>query len=118
MSQQRGTKRKLALSDDGGDKNKFYRFKILLPNRTTVELKLPGLKSEAPFDEFIYLVKDEYLRAQRQSPMKKMRSLNWNDRCLYLEDENGGKITHKIIFANFKPYKCHILRLHVSIYCI
>ncbi|KAJ9172218.1 hypothetical protein P3X46_015483 [Hevea brasiliensis] len=102
----RGSKRQLVAME------MIYRFRILLPNGMTVGLRLTDPGSEILFDDFIKLVKEEYLLAQRQSESKRNRPVNWNGGNLYLEDANDNKIRRRIYFANFKPHKCHILRLH------
>ncbi|GLT63657.1 hypothetical protein SLA2020_362030 [Shorea laevis] len=99
--------------DDGDVETKVYRFKILLPNGTSVELTFRDPQREIAFGEFIERVKDEYNVAKRQSEsMRKKRTINWNGERLYLEDANDRKMSTRIDFGYFKPHKRHILRLH------
>lgn len=95
--------------DDGIDK--IYQFKVLLPNGMTVGLRLTNPKPEIPVQEFVYLVKDEYFRSQRQSPVTKGRPLKWTGVHLYFEDAHGNMIRDRINFRNFNERKIHILRL-------
>ncbi|KAK7293086.1 hypothetical protein RJT34_15947 [Clitoria ternatea] len=111
-------KRKLMLSydEDDDDMGEVCRFKILLPNGTSVELTLCNPEPEMPFGDFMKLVKDKYLDSQRTSmklkKKKKKRDINWNGGSLFLQDANDTEIRNVIKLKNFKPNKCHILRLH------
>ena len=61
-------------------------------------------------------MKEEYLRVQRLSKFAKQRTpINWKGGGMYLEDGNGMKMKYAVNFEKFKPHKCHILWLHVSI---
>lgn len=111
-------KRKLVLIDDEDDDSieKARRFKILLPNGTSVELTSRDPDPEMPFGDFISLVEDKYLKAQKHSDStKKKRDINWNSGDLFLQDADDVKIRNVVKLKNYKPHKCHILRLHVSI---
>ncbi|EOY23564.1 Gamma-irradiation and mitomycin c induced 1, putative isoform 1 [Theobroma cacao] len=112
----RASKRPLVLEDedDADGSNEVYRFKVLLPNGTSVDLSLKNQKPEISFEDFIDLIRVEYdyiVRSQRQS-VKRKRIINWNSEKLYLEGDMGGKIMSRIKLRHFKPLKCHILRLH------
>lgn len=110
-------KRKLFLVDDDEDEYDdivpMYRFKILIPNGTSVELKLRNPNPEMPLRDFIGLVKEKYLVTRKSS---QRRDINWSgSSTLFLQDVNDVKIRNIVRFKNYKPHKCHILRLHVSI---
>ncbi|XP_004498513.1 structural maintenance of chromosomes flexible hinge domain-containing protein GMI1 [Cicer arietinum] len=111
-------KRKLVLSDDEDHDNdsgigKVLRFKILLPNGTSVELTLQSSENEMPFGDFISLVRDQYLEVRKKcQSVKKKREINWKDGGLFLEDAFDAKIRNVIQFKNYMPNKCHILRLN------
>ncbi|XP_062120131.1 structural maintenance of chromosomes flexible hinge domain-containing protein GMI1-like isoform X2 [Humulus lupulus] len=112
---QKGKKRMLSEINDGGSNSivKIYRFKILLPNGTTIGLNLRECGPKMPLDEFVSLVKDEYSRVvQRSKSMQCKRRINWNAGSLFLQDANDAKMTSIVDFKNFKPHKCHILILH------
>lgn len=114
-SRQSGMKRQLVEISKGGDE--VYRFKILLPNGTSIGLNVRDPGPEMPFDDFISLVKEEYFRVLRHSgSMKQKRSVNWKVGSLVFQDANDLKLERSIFnFRNFKPHKCYILRLHVSV---
>ncbi|XP_028806664.1 structural maintenance of chromosomes flexible hinge domain-containing protein GMI1 [Neltuma alba] len=108
-------KRKVCISDDDGDNDiiaKVYRFKILLPNRTSIELNLRNPDPEMPLRDFISLVKDKYLVARKRSPLvTKKRDINWSVGNLFLLDANDAKVKDPVRFKNYDPHKCHFLRL-------
>ncbi|KAF7830720.1 structural maintenance of chromosomes flexible hinge domain-containing protein GMI1 [Senna tora] len=105
-------KRKLYVSDDEDDIGKVYRFKILLPNGTGVELRLQDPDSEMPLGDFIGLVKEKYLVARKSSESeKKKMDINWKGGGLFLQDVNDAKIRNMVQFKNYKPNKCHMLWL-------
>ncbi|XVF10079.1 hypothetical protein REPUB_Repub07fG0152300 [Reevesia pubescens] len=114
MEARTGLKRKLIfLDEDDGDSNETYRFKVLLPNGTSVGLTFKDTESEIPFQGFIGLIKDEYDVVRRQSEsVRRKRMINWNNERLYLEDANDTKTRNRINLRLFQPHKCHILRLH------
>jgi len=117
-------KRKLVLNndddhdddDDDTGIRKMRRFKVLLPNGTSVELKVLNTENAMHFGEFVGLIRTRYLEVQRKNEsMKKKREINWNGAGLFLEDASDNKIKNVVDFTNFIPNKCHILRLNVSI---
>lgn len=103
---------------DDDDIDLVYRFKVLLPNGTSIGLTVRDPNPEISFEDFIGLVKDEYFLARKQyESMRQKRHVNWKGGRFYAEDVNGIKIRNTIKFENFKPHKCHILLLHVSMSC-
>ncbi|KAF5442725.1 hypothetical protein F2P56_035352 [Juglans regia] len=98
--------------DDGIDT--VYRFKVLLPNGTSIGLTVRDIPlPEMPFGDFINLVKNEYFRARKlNESMKQKRKIDWEGDRFYLEDVNGVKIRDSIKLKDFKPHSCHILQLH------
>jgi hypothetical protein len=110
-------KRRLMVSEEEDARvRKLRRFKILLPNETVVELTVPNEENKLPFGHFIGLVRDKYLEVRKKcESMRKKRDINWKSNSLYLEDRSDNKIRNFIDLNNFMPYKCHILRLNVSI---
>ncbi|CAI8605727.1 unnamed protein product [Vicia faba] len=108
-------KRKLVISDDDGDIGirRVSRFKVLLPNGTSVELTVRSAENEMHVGDFVGLVREKYLELKRKCEwMKKKRDINWKGSGLYIEDADNNKITNVIDFKNFMPRKCHILRLN------
>ncbi|XP_058724701.1 structural maintenance of chromosomes flexible hinge domain-containing protein GMI1 isoform X2 [Vicia villosa] len=110
-------KRKLAITEDDDDdigiRKRVFRFKVLLPNGTSVELKVPSAENEMHVGEFVGLVRKKYLELKSKFEwMKKKRDINWKGSGLYLEDAGDNKIRNVIEFKNFAPRKCHILRLN------
>ncbi|KAM6586554.1 hypothetical protein CsatA_009159 [Cannabis sativa] len=113
MFPQKGTKRQLFGTNDGSSNSldEIYRFKVLLPNGTTVGLNLRDSGSNMGVNDFINLVKDEYSRLSES--MQHKRCMNWDSAgSLSLHDANDAKIKGVVDFKNFKPHKCHILILH------
>lgn len=114
-SRRNGKKRQLVEISGDGSADEVYRFKILLPNGTSVGLnvRVPDM----PFEDFITLVKEEYFRVPQYSEsMKRKRQLNWKVGSLILQDTDDVKLERSVLnFRSLKPHKCHILRLHVSI---
>lgn len=94
-----------------------YKFKMLLPNGTTVDLTLMNPKRKMTFGYFIDLVKDEYYGGvwRLLESVKKKRRIDWSDRNLYLEDVNMNVIRDEIDLEMFEPHKWHILKLYVSV---
>lgn len=118
MSSQRGTKRQAIEIEENDGKEKVYRFKILLPSGVSIGLNVRDPPPKMPVDEFVSMVKREYVRLQRHSGfLKQKRPINWKGERIFLEDANDMKLTTVVNFGNFKPHKCHILRLYVSISC-
>ena len=113
----RGLKRKLVLDDEDDDSNKVYRFKVLLPNGTSVGLTLKDKEPEISFQGFIGLIRDEYDVVRRQSEsVKRKRMINWKSESLYIEGAHDGKPKSRLNLRHYHPHKCHILRLHVSLF--
>lgn len=107
------------LYDEEDDIDMVYRFKLLLPNGTSIGLTVRDPLPKMLFEDFIGLVKNEYFRACKlNKSIKEKRRIDWQGGRFYLEDVNGVKIRDSIKFKNFKPHNCHILQLHVSISCI
>lgn len=103
--------RKRQVLDD--DIDMVYRFKVLLPNGTSIGLTLRDPDPEMPFEDFIAMVKDEYFQARKQyESMRLKKHIDWKGGHFYLEDANGNKTKKMIKFESFKPHKCHILQLH------
>ncbi|KAK9994804.1 hypothetical protein SO802_024507 [Lithocarpus litseifolius] len=103
-------RKRQVLDDDIG---MVYRFKVLLPNGTSIGLTVRDPDPEMPFEDFIAMVKDEYSQARKQyESMRLKKHINWKGGHFYLEDANGVKTKKMIKFESFKPHKCHILQLH------
>ncbi|PQQ04218.1 hypothetical protein Pyn_24804 [Prunus yedoensis var. nudiflora] len=58
--------KKSQMLEDHGDKDRAYRFKILLPNGTSVCLTFQNPKPTMPFGDFIQRLEEEYSLAYRQ----------------------------------------------------
>ena len=107
--------KKRKLEEDNDDTGKVYKFKILLPNGTSVELTLRDPDPEMQFGDFIGLVRDKYFEARTHfESLSQKRSINWKGDSLFLQDANDKKIRYTLKFKNYKTHKCHILRLNVS----
>lgn len=100
--------------EDLGNMDREYRFQILLPNGTSVRLKLQNPEPKMPFGDFIRKVEEEYVRTWRKSgSLKRKREINWKGGSFLLVDADDMKIQNVVNFKNFKPHQCHILRLQV-----
>ncbi|KAM7504877.1 hypothetical protein LguiB_003781 [Lonicera macranthoides] len=99
------------VDDDGPEK--IYRFRVLLPNGTSLGLRLREPDNEMAVEMLIAMVKEEYFRQKRQteSPTQKRR-INWKSADLCFLDAFDNKIRNRINFKNFQTNKLHILRLH------
>ncbi|CAH2044294.1 unnamed protein product [Thlaspi arvense] len=111
MSYRRLVKRALIMDDDE-DEDTVYSFKVLLPNSTSVPLKVTNPDQEMPMEKFVNLVKEEYDKARKDCVlMSKRTKVDWNlGRKFHLES-NGGKMKGMVRFAAFEPNVCHIIRL-------
>ncbi|XP_043716489.1 structural maintenance of chromosomes flexible hinge domain-containing protein GMI1 [Telopea speciosissima] len=90
-----------------------YKFKLLLPNGTSVGLTLHEPGAKMSMDEFIDAIKHEYFRTiNTTDPGKMKRKVLWRSKDIYIEDFSGLKFRKIIPFKHFKPYKCHTLWLH------
>lgn len=104
---------------DDGDVDRVYRFTVLLPNGTSVGITIRDPDTLMPLGDFVLMIERRYIRAEAQDPsLKSKRPIAWQSKELYIEDANGDQIKRRIIFDNFKPYKRHIIHLHVSIRAI
>lgn len=119
MDYRRPTKRRLAdCFDDDCGIDKMYKFRVLLPNGTCLSLSFREPDEELSIEEFVDAIRTEYVRTVKLLDSPRLRrKITWNSKDLYLEDASENKIRSRICFKHFKPHKCHILRLHVSL-CI
>ncbi|KAL3838064.1 hypothetical protein ACJIZ3_022655 [Penstemon smallii] len=99
--------------NDSPNDEKVYKFCILLPNGTTLELKMSELRNEIPIEVFIEKVRKEYdVGLKERSSTEVKRRINWNYPDIHFTDANASKIRLNVNFRNFDPNKCHILCLH------
>ncbi|KAJ9680038.1 hypothetical protein PVL29_021800 [Vitis rotundifolia] len=113
---QRGKKRSIVeISGDNG-LGAIYKFKILLPNGTSLGLTLHEHKLSnllMPLQEFIGLVRTEYFRTHRQLELPGARQkIMWKSKDIFLVDASENRMKHTVNFRNFEPHKCHILQLN------
>lgn len=94
-----------------------YKFKILLPNGTSVGILIRNPDYKMQIGNFIGYIREEYGRAKQKLPSWSQKpQIRWKNKEFYLEDTtNDREIREEVLFRNFKPNECHILRLHVSI---
>ncbi|GMJ14975.1 GAMMA-IRRADIATION AND MITOMYCIN C INDUCED 1 [Hibiscus trionum] len=106
-------KRRLVFDDEDSDPV-HRRFKVLLPNGTSVGLTLKDSpEPEISFQAFIDLIREAYEVDKRQSgSFKRKRMINWKNERLYLEDTNGSKTRGRIDLRRFKLHECNILQLN------
>lgn len=93
--------------------DKIFWFRILLPNGTTIELKMTELRSHMPIEEFIDAVKREHFNTVKRtgSPQPKTK-INWKYADLHFTDADGIKIRTEVKFRDLLPNKRHILVLN------
>ncbi|KAK6936673.1 hypothetical protein RJ641_033703 [Dillenia turbinata] len=105
-------RKSVGLGVDGDDERKeVYKFKVLLPNGTRLDLSLRrGFKSEMGLREFLELVREEYERVIKVSPSPtSIKQIVWDD--VVVEDTWKNEIIKRICFKDFVPKRFHILRL-------
>ncbi|XP_042036221.1 structural maintenance of chromosomes flexible hinge domain-containing protein GMI1-like [Salvia splendens] len=97
--------------DDGCEM--VYRFRVLLPNGTAVELKMSELRKEMPIEKFISIVRREYsLLANQKTSLGQKRRINWDYQDLHFTDTQENKMKLKIDFQKLLPNIWHLLWLH------
>ncbi|XAR52203.1 hypothetical protein NMG60_11020145 [Bertholletia excelsa] len=90
------------IEDDAIGVDKIYKFQVLLPNGTSLELKMRDPETEVPLDYFTDLVKREYFRAMRQTECQKSkRDIHWKSPDLYfmlivIQDGSGETETYEV----------------------
>ncbi|EYU25236.1 hypothetical protein MIMGU_mgv1a019692mg [Erythranthe guttata] len=96
------------------DEANIFKFRILLPNATTLDLKLSELRTEMSIEEFIDVVRKEYFTVakQRNSTEPKRRIINWKYPDLHFTDGNLRKMRIKVNFRDFVHTKWNFLWLH------
>ncbi|KAL0304417.1 UNVERIFIED_CONTAM: Nicotinamide/nicotinic acid mononucleotide adenylyltransferase [Sesamum radiatum] len=100
------------VEDDAGE-TKIFKFRVLLPNGTTLELKLSELRNEMPIEEFVGVVKREYFNvAKQRRSLEPKRAINWKYQDLYFTDVHANKMRIKVNFQDFMPNTWHFLWLH------
>lgn len=96
---------------------KQFMFRILMPNSSTLELKMCELRNVIPIEDFIYSVKKVHFNAVKQGAQEPQKKINWNYPDLHFTDTNSNKISIKLNLSNFKHDTWHFLRLHVRSSC-
>ncbi|KAK4431325.1 Structural maintenance of chromosomes flexible hinge domain-containing protein GMI1 [Sesamum alatum] len=100
------------VEDDAGE-TKTFKFRVLLPNGTSLELKLSELGNEMPIEEFVGVVKREYFNVVKQRrSLEPKRAINWKYQDLYFTDVHAKKMRIKVNFQDFMPNMWHFLWLH------
>lgn len=102
------------VEDDAFGEPKMFKFRVLLPNGTTLDLKLSELRNEMPIEEFVDVVRKEYLTVAKQGASQQLRRrINWKYQDLHFTAAHKKKIRIKVDFRDFVPNKWHFLWLHV-----
>ncbi|XP_042487826.1 structural maintenance of chromosomes flexible hinge domain-containing protein GMI1 isoform X2 [Macadamia integrifolia] len=111
MALVRSTKRPIVELDD--EMEKVYKFRVLLPNGTSVGLTFHEPGDEIMMNEFMENIKREYFRTINAAERVKVkRKVLWKSNDIHVEDVSGIKFRKRIPFKHFKPYKCHFIRLY------
>lgn len=100
------------IKDDTSERMQVFTFRVLLPNGTSVGLKMSEQRNEIPIEKFIDMVKKENdLLINRQK-----RRIIWEYQDLYFTNAFSNKIRIKVDFREFTPIECNLLWLHVRFY--
>ncbi|KAG8381135.1 hypothetical protein BUALT_Bualt06G0090900 [Buddleja alternifolia] len=91
---------------------KVFKFRILLPNEMTLELKMTEMRNEMEIEEFIDVVKREYIMEVNQRSKPPKRRINWKYQDLHFTDAYTNNIRLRVNFRIFKPNEWHFLWLH------
>ncbi|KAL3521653.1 hypothetical protein ACH5RR_019802 [Cinchona calisaya] len=103
------------VDNDKLSEDKVFKFRVLLPNGTSVDLKIHGHGDAIPVEEFVHMVKQKYLSVVKPTKdLKETRNINWTSEELHFVDAVGSKIRKNLNFENFRPNSNnpHILILH------
>ncbi|KAK6135231.1 hypothetical protein DH2020_031039 [Rehmannia glutinosa] len=101
------------VEDNLFEETKIFKFRLLLPNGTSLELKIRELRNEMPIEEFIDIVRKEYSTVvKKRSSADGKRRINWKYQDLHFTDAEDNKIRIKVNFRNFVHNKCPLLWLH------
>ncbi|XP_027158168.1 structural maintenance of chromosomes flexible hinge domain-containing protein GMI1 isoform X2 [Coffea eugenioides] len=102
-SQGRSIKRFFPAEGDQLSAEKVFKFRVLLPNGTSVDLNLRRPGAEMTLEEFVHTVKREYLSVVRQTEASKpSSSINWSSQDFHLFDANANPISKKLVLNNFR----------------
>ncbi|XP_027110064.2 structural maintenance of chromosomes flexible hinge domain-containing protein GMI1-like isoform X5 [Coffea arabica] len=102
-SQGRSIKRFFPAEGDQLSAEKVFKFRVLLPNGTSVDLNLRRPGAEMTLEEFVHTVKREYFSVVRQTEASKPRSsINWSSQDFHLFDANANPISKKLVLNNFR----------------
>lgn len=89
---------------------KVYRFRVLLPNRDCVTMRvIDPPNNQMPVVVFADLVKEEY---ERVGDRTRMRGIDWDSPDLCLIDRFENRIKDMIYFESFETDKVYTLRLN------
>lgn len=89
---------------DESSAEKVFKFRVLLPNGTSVDLNLRRRGGEMTLEEFVHVVKHEYLSVMRRTEASMPRSsINWSSQDFRLFDANANPIRKKLVLSNFRP---------------
>ncbi|GER34307.1 gamma-irradiation and mitomycin c induced 1 [Striga asiatica] len=95
------------------NKTKIYKFRILMPNATTLELKISEQRNEMPIKQFLDAVKRKYFNVVNQRSSEQLKGeINWKYPDLHIMGVDAKKLSVKIDLHNLPPNQWHILCLH------
>ncbi|RAL46965.1 hypothetical protein DM860_016599 [Cuscuta australis] len=96
--------------DEDGDPDMVVSFRVLMPNGTTLEMKVGRDKNEMSLSQLVDAIKTEYMALKGRTWSQK-RQINWNSPSLYILDPLDRKIKG-IDLRKLNPRKTYMLRLH------
>ncbi|XP_051138184.1 structural maintenance of chromosomes flexible hinge domain-containing protein GMI1 isoform X2 [Andrographis paniculata] len=101
----------LKVQDVARGELKHFMFRILMPNGSTLDLKIHDQRNEIPIEEFIGVTKKQY-SVVKQGSLKPNRRINWEYPDLHFTDANKKKIQTKLNLLDYIRNYWHFLWLH------
>lgn len=96
----------------GLQKGQTFSFRVLLPNGTTLEMKIREPGRDMSVDQLVEAMQAEYLALKCRTESHR-RQINWKSQNLYILDPFDRKIKG-LDFRKLNPRKSYMLRFHVS----
>ncbi|XP_019189024.1 PREDICTED: uncharacterized protein LOC109183399 [Ipomoea nil] len=94
----------------GVQKGQTFSFRVLLPNGTTLEMKIREPGNDMSVDKLVAAIRAEYLALKCRTESH-MREINWKSQNLYILDPFDRKLKG-LDFRRLNPRKSYLLRLH------
>nr|GLL20039.1 hypothetical protein DM860_016599 [Ipomoea trifida] len=106
-------KQRQAVTEDedtsGVQKGQTFSFRVLLPNGTTLELKIREPGNDMSVDQLVEAIRAEYCALKCRTESHR-RQINWKSQNLYILDPFDRKLKG-LYFRKLNPRKSYLLRL-------